>query len=158
VRLRPRTRPDAGELRELHASAQLLERLALERSGPFDAAALAELRAANARLGEVAAHPAKALIADHQVRGLLTEPCRDGRVLALLAEIRFALLPHRRPAMESPLRVIRRADEHAAVIEALARGERGCAARLLQRSAAAELEVLVELVEPAPSRARALSS
>src|SRR5437763_15241362 len=100
VRRRPRPRPDAGELRELHLSAQLLERLALERAGPFADAALGELRAANARLGEVAGHAAKALIADHQVRGLLTEPCGDGRVLALLAEVRFALLPHRRPAME----------------------------------------------------------
>jgi DNA-binding GntR family transcriptional regulator len=149
---------DVDELRELHAATQVLERLALERARPFDEGAIADLRAANERLGEVAGNAAKALIADHQVRGLLTERCRDGRLLALLAEVRFALLPYRRVAMESPVRVIGRCDEHAAIIDVVERGERRLAARLLADSAARELDALLEILEPAPSRAAALSS
>ena len=149
---------DVDELRELHAATQVLERLALEHARPFDAAAIGDLRAANRRLGEVAGHAAKALIADHQVRGLLTERCRDGRLLALLAEIRFALLPYRRVAMESPVRVIGRCDEHEAIIDVVERAEPALAARLLADSSARELDALLEILEPAPSRAPALSS
>ena len=158
MRTRQRPRLDTTELLELHPVAQLLERHALERARPFDAAAIADLRAANRRLGEVAGHPAKALVADHQVRGLLTERCHDGRLLSLLAEVRFALLPYRRLAMESPVRVIGRCDEHDAIIDVVERGEPRPAARLLGHSAARELDGLLEILEPAPARASALSS
>lgn len=158
MRTRKTQHVDVEELRELHAAAQVLERLALERARPFDAAAIADLRAANRRLGEVPGDAAKALIADHQVRALMTERCRDGRLLALLAEVRFALLPYRRVAMESPLRVIGRCDEHEAIIGLVQRGETARAARLLADSAARELDALLEVLEPAPSRAPALSS
>jgi DNA-binding GntR family transcriptional regulator len=158
VRTPQRPPHDLDELRELHSAAQVLERLALERARPFDAAAVADLRAANRRLGEVAGHAAKALVADHQVRGLLTERCRDGRLLALLAEVRFALLPFRRVAMESPVRVIGRCAEHDAIIDVVERGEPRAAAQLLADSAARERDVLLEMLVPAASRTPALSS
>jgi DNA-binding GntR family transcriptional regulator len=158
--VRPRSTPilDVHELRELHAAAQILERLTLERARPFDARAVADLRAANARLGEVAGQAAKALVADHQVRGLLTEPCADRRLLELLAEVRFALLPFRRLAMESPVAVLARLDEHDAIIDLVERGDAAAAAERLGDSGARELDGLLALLEPAPSRAPALSS
>jgi DNA-binding GntR family transcriptional regulator len=159
VRLRPAPpRLDVDELRELHAAAQILERLALERARPFDAGAIADLRAANARLGEVTGQAAKALVADHQVRGLLTEHCHDRRLLALLAEVRFALLPFRRLAMESPVAVLARTDEHDEIIDLVERGDAAAAAGRLGDSGARELDGLLALLEPAPPRMPALSS
>jgi DNA-binding GntR family transcriptional regulator len=97
-------------------------------------------------------------VADHQVRGLLTEPCHDRRLLELLAEVRFALLPFRRPAMECRATVLARLDEHDEIIDLVERGDAAAAAGRLGDSGARELDTLLALLEPAPPRAAALSS
>jgi DNA-binding GntR family transcriptional regulator len=134
---------DVDELCELRPTAQILERLALERGGPFDAAAVAALRAANRRLGAVAADPDQAVAADHEVRTLLTERCRDRRLLTLLAEVRVALLPYRRAGLAVPARVHRRCAEHRGVIDAVERGDGRRAGRLLADGTGRELGGLV---------------
>jgi DNA-binding GntR family transcriptional regulator len=143
----PTPRLDVDELCELRPTAQILERLALQDGPEFDAAAVARLRAANRRLGQAAHDPDRAVVADHHLRSLLTERCPDRRLLALLAEVRVALLAYRRAGLTPAARVLARCAEHHGVIDAVERGDNRRAGRLLAESTARELGSLVEALQ-----------
>jgi DNA-binding GntR family transcriptional regulator len=132
ARLRSVYSLDPGEWLELTPSLLILEAVAVRELPPFDAAAIAELRAANERLRESAGHPAKAAIADNEFHRLLLANCRNQRVLDAIDPVRRALLDYERVYMLSPERLARSVAEHEAIIAALEAGDHARAADLVR--------------------------
>ena len=119
---------DPAELRELIPSVLILESVAVRESPPFDAGAIAALRAANQRLADSAEDPAAAAEADDEFHGLLTAGCADANLLAVLGVVRNALLKYERLYMLSPERLARSVGEHEAIVAALEAGDHVLAA------------------------------
>jgi DNA-binding GntR family transcriptional regulator len=131
---------DEDEVRELNAQAAILESLAVSRAPAYDAPRRARLRGANADL-RAARDPVTAAIADHEVHRRLVEPSSDPALLATLRPVRAALRPL---TVGGAARDVRRhADEHDAVIAALAAGDHARAAERLRRHVAGGLPALL---------------
>jgi len=123
---------DPAELRELNPSLLILEALAVRESPPFDAEAIAELRAANRRLRESAGDPTASALADDDFHRALTAACGNPRLLEVLDHVRRAMLAYERVYMLSPERLARSVDEHEAIVAALERGDHALAADLVR--------------------------
>jgi DNA-binding GntR family transcriptional regulator len=131
---------DEDAVRELHAAVVILESLAVRRAPPFDAARRAGLRAANARL-RAARDPVTAALADRDLHARLVEPGAGAELRRTLRPIEAALQPL---AVGGDARGVRRhADEHDAVIDALAEGEHARAAERLREHLAGRLPALL---------------
>ena len=118
---------DPAELRELIPSLLILERVAVQESPPFDAEAIAGLRAANRRLLESAGDATAAAQADDEFHRRLTSGCRNAALLEVVDLMRKALLGYERLYMLSPERLARSVDEHEAIVAALESGDRALA-------------------------------
>jgi DNA-binding GntR family transcriptional regulator len=125
---------DPAELRELIPSVLILESVAVRESPPFDAEAIAGLRAANQRLAEAAGDAAAAARADDEFHGRLTAGCTDARLLGVLGVVRNALLKYERLYMLSPERLQRSVGEHEAVVAALEAGDHTLAAERIREN------------------------
>jgi DNA-binding GntR family transcriptional regulator len=123
--------PRAEDARELHAIVILLETLAVRTSPPPCPAAIDALRQANGRLA-VAPERVAVAAAEAEVHALLTEPCDDDRIVGLLDDARRGLARVARPRRFERLDVARAIREHAAIIDALAVGDRERAAERLR--------------------------
>jgi DNA-binding GntR family transcriptional regulator len=132
ARLRSLYSLDSGEWLELTPSLLILEAVAVRELPPFDAAAIAELRAANERLRESAGDSTKAAHADHDFHRLLLARCRNQRVLDAIDPVRRALLDYERVYMLSRERLARSVAEHEAIIVALEQGDNARAAALVR--------------------------
>jgi DNA-binding GntR family transcriptional regulator len=132
---------DEDEVRELNAQAAILESLAVRQAPAYDAPRRARLRAANAAL-RAAHEPVAAAIADHEVHLRLVEASSDPALLAALRRVRAALRPLA-PGGAAAHDVRRHADEHDAVIAALAAGDHARAAERLRRHVAGGLPELL---------------
>jgi DNA-binding GntR family transcriptional regulator len=119
---------DPAELRELIPSLLLLEGVAVKESPPFDAEAIAALRAANRRLHDSAGDATAAALADDEFHRRLTAGCDDARLLEVVDLVRKALLGYERLYMLSPERLARSVDEHEAIVAALESGDHVLAA------------------------------
>jgi DNA-binding GntR family transcriptional regulator len=119
---------DPAELRELIPSLLILESLAVRDSPPFDAEAIAGLRAANRRLRESAGDAAVAAQADDEFHRRLTAGCGNPRLLGVADVVRKALLDYEREYMLSPERLARSVEEHEAIVAALEAGDHARAA------------------------------
>jgi DNA-binding GntR family transcriptional regulator len=119
---------DATELRELIPSLLILEGVALRESPPFDADAIAQLRAVNQRLHDSAGDPTAAALADDEFHRRLTARCGNERLLGVVDVVRKALLRYERAYMLSPERLKRSVDEHEAIVAALEAGDHDLAA------------------------------
>jgi DNA-binding GntR family transcriptional regulator len=119
---------DPAELRELIPSLLMLEGLAVRESPPFDADAIAALRAANRRLLDSAGDAEAAALADDEFHRRLTAGCKNAHVLELVDLARKALLSYERLYMLSPERLARSVGEHEAIVAALERGDHALAA------------------------------
>jgi DNA-binding GntR family transcriptional regulator len=131
---------DEDEVRELNAQAAILESLAVRRAPAYDGPRRARLRAANAAL-RAAREPVAAAIADHEVHLRLVEASSDPALLATLRRVRAALRPLAAGGAAHDVR--RHADEHDAVIAALAAGDHARAAERLRRHVAGGLPELL---------------
>jgi DNA-binding GntR family transcriptional regulator len=131
---------DEDEVRELNAQAAILESLAVRLAPAYDGRRRARLRAANAAL-RAAREPVTAAIADHEVHQRLVEAAADPALLATLRRVRAALRPL--AAVGAARDVGRHADEHDAVIAALAAGDHARAADRLRRHVAGGLPELL---------------
>jgi DNA-binding GntR family transcriptional regulator len=118
---------DPAELRELIPSLLILERVAIQESPPFDAEAIAELRAANRRLLESAGDATAAAQADDDFHRRLTAGCRNQALLEVVDLMRKALLGYERLYMLSPERLAQSVDEHEAIVAALESGDHALA-------------------------------
>ena len=119
---------DPAELRELIPSLLILEAVAVRESPPFDADAIAALRAANRRLLDSAGDAETAALADDEFHRRLTAGCGNAHVLELVDLARKALLSYERLYMLSPQRLARSVGEHEAIVAALERGDHALAA------------------------------
>lgn len=134
ARLREADSLDASELRELNPSLLILEALAVRESPPFDAQAIAALRAANQRLLESAGDASAAALADDDFHRRLTADCGNQRLLDVVDPVRRAMLAYERVYMLSPERLARSVEEHEAIVAALERGDHERAAELVREN------------------------
>jgi DNA-binding GntR family transcriptional regulator len=134
ARLREADALDPAELRELNPSLLILEALAVRESPPFDADAIAALRAANKRLLDSAGDASAAALADDDFHRLLTKDCGNPRLLEVVDPVRRALVAYERVYMLSPERLARSVDEHESIIAALEHGDHARAADLLREN------------------------
>lgn len=125
---------DPAELRELIPSVLMLEGVAVRESPPFDADAIAGLRAANRRLAASAHDAAAAVRADDEFHRRLTAGCENPRLLEVLDLVREALMGYERLYMLSPERVARSVEEHEAILEALEAGDHALAAERIREN------------------------
>ena len=119
---------DPDELRELIPSLLMLEGVAVRASPPFDADALAALRAANAQLSDASGDPMAAVRADDEFHRLLTVGCDNPDLLEVVEMVREALVGYEREYMTSPERLARSVGEHEAIVAALEAGDHALAA------------------------------
>ena len=119
---------DPDELRELIPSLLMLEGVAVRASPPFDAEAIAALRAANAQLLDATGHPMEAVHADDEFHRLLTGGCDNPELLEVVEMVRKALVGYEREYMTSPERLARSVGEHEAIVAALEAGDHALAA------------------------------
>jgi len=119
---------DPGELRELYPAVAILESLAVRRCPAFGAAALAELRAATARLRAAGGDPLAAIDADYAFHERLTVDCGNPGLLEVLRSVKRALVPYERAYMVDVARIERSAGQHDGIIAALEAGDHGLAA------------------------------
>jgi DNA-binding GntR family transcriptional regulator len=119
---------DPAELRELIPSVLILEGVAVRESPPFDAEAIAALRAANQRLLDSAGDPAAAALADDEFHRRLTAGCGNPYLLEVVDLVRKALLTYERLYLLSTERLAESVREHEAIIAALESGDNALAA------------------------------
>lgn len=125
---------DPAELRELIPSVLVLEALAVRDAPPFDADAIAALRAANRRMNESAGDGAAAALADDEFHRRLTAGCGNPRLLEVVDPIRKALLDYERTYMLSPERLATSVAEHEAIVAALEAGDHELAAERVREN------------------------
>jgi DNA-binding GntR family transcriptional regulator len=125
---------DPAELRELIPSVLVLEAVAVRESPPFDADAIAELRAANQRMVESGGDGPAAALADDQFHRRLTAACGNPRLLEVVDLIRKALLDYERTYMLSPERLATSVAEHEAIVAALEAGDHELAAERVREN------------------------
>jgi DNA-binding GntR family transcriptional regulator len=119
---------DAGELRELIPSLLILEGVAVRESPPFDAEAIAGLKAANERLRDSPDDAAAAALADDEFHRRLTAACTNANLMEVVDLVRKALLGYERLYMLSPQRLTLSVEQHEAIIAALEAGDHALAA------------------------------
>jgi DNA-binding GntR family transcriptional regulator len=134
ARLREADSLDPSELRELIPSLLILEALAVRESPPFDAEAIAALRAANRRLQECAGDSIAAAQADDTFHRRLIANCGNSRLLDAVDPARRALVAFERVYMLSTERLARSVREHEAIVAALELGDHRRAAELLREN------------------------
>jgi DNA-binding GntR family transcriptional regulator len=134
ARLREADALDPAELRELNPSLLILEALALRESPPFDAEAIAGLRAANKRLLDSAGDAEAAALADDDFHRRLTANCRNPRVLEAVDPVRRSMLAYERVYMLAPERLARSVEQHEEILAALERRDHARAADLLREN------------------------
>jgi DNA-binding GntR family transcriptional regulator len=118
---------DPAELRELIPSLLLMEATAVRDQPPFDAEAIAALRAANQRVRDSEGDPTAAALADDEFHRRLLAGCRNEHLLEVVDLVRKALIRYERLYMLSPERLARSVQEHEAIIAALEGGDNALA-------------------------------
>jgi DNA-binding GntR family transcriptional regulator len=119
---------DPAELRELIPSLLLLEGTAIRAAPPFDAEAIAALRATNARVRDSKGDAKAAAQADDDFHRGLLAGCRNEHLLEVVDLVRNALLGYERLYMLSPDRLALSVEQHEAIIAALEAGDHALAA------------------------------
>lgn len=142
---------DPDEYVELQPAALILECAGVANAPPYDGAALASLRAANAQLRGAAGNPADAAAADDVFHERLVERCGNPRLLAVLTPLRARLEPYKRAYLAEPARLARRAARHEAIIGALERRDHRTAARRVRENQSAALAELLAQLEGHPA-------
>jgi GntR family transcriptional repressor for pyruvate dehydrogenase complex len=134
---------DEGEARELVAIAAVLETLAVRIVPAFDATGIAELRWAAECFRWSDEDGGALAIADHDFHSRLVERCGDERLLGTLAPVRESLYRWQARLTPRPDEVASAADEHDAIVEALARGDHAAAAQRVREHVAGGLPGLL---------------
>jgi DNA-binding GntR family transcriptional regulator len=119
---------DPAELRELIPSLLLLEATAIREAPPFDAEAIAALRAINQRVRDSQGDATAAAQADDDFHRRLLGGCRNAHLLDVVDLVRQALLGYERLYMLSPERLALSVEQHEAIIAALEAGDHALAA------------------------------
>ena len=123
----------AREVEELYPAVLMLEATAILHAPPYDAAATARLREANARL--LAADDAVAgARADDLFHERLVENCGNPDLLAVVRPMREQLMAYERQYFSTAERREGSAAQHAEIIDTLEAGEHARAAALIREN------------------------
>ena len=123
----------AREVEEIYPAVLMLEATAILHAPPYDAAAIARLREANAQL--LAARDAvEGARADDLFHERLTENCGNPDLLAVVRPMREQLMAYERQYFSTAERREGSAAQHAAIAEALEAGDHERAAALLREN------------------------
>jgi DNA-binding GntR family transcriptional regulator len=125
---------DPAELRELIPSLLILEGVAVRASPPFDAEAIAELRAANQRMIASEGDPHAAALADDEFHRRLTAGSKHPHLLEVVDLVRKALMRYERVYIMSPEHLARSVGQHEAIVSALEAGDHALAAERLREN------------------------
>ena len=129
----PAEDPFEREVHELYPAVLMLEATAVLHAPPYDAAAIARLREANAAL--VAAADAEAgARADDLFHERLTENCGNPDLLGVVRPMREQLMAYERQYFSTAERRERSAAQHGTIIDALEAGEHERAAELVREN------------------------
>jgi DNA-binding GntR family transcriptional regulator len=121
------------EVHELYPAVLMLEATAVLHAPPYDAAAIARLREANAAL--VAAGDAEAgARADDLFHERLTENCGNPQLLDVVRPMREQLMAYERQYFSTAERRERSAAQRGVIIDALEAGEHERAAALVREN------------------------
>ena len=125
--------PFEREVQELYPAVLMLEATAILHAPPYEAAAIARLREANAEL--LAATDADAgARADDRFHELLTENCGNRELLAVVRPMRDRLMAYERQYFSTAERRERSATQHAAIVDTLEAGDHERAAELIREN------------------------
>ena len=121
------------EVHELYPAVLMLEATAVLHAPPYDAAAIARLREANADL--LGAPDAEAgARADDRFHARLTENCGNPELLDVVRPMREQLMAYERQYFSTAERREGSAAQHAAIVDALEAGEHARAAALVREN------------------------
>jgi DNA-binding GntR family transcriptional regulator len=136
-------RPDVGLVRESYPLLSALEATALRLAGPALAAVVPRLRELNGKLGRERQKPRQYDL-DRAFHAALTSPCGNSRLLALLKMERARVQLFDGSHARGMANLVGSVAEHAAVVEAIARGETTTAADLLAHHWENGIEVVTQ--------------
>ena len=123
----------AREVEELYPAVLMLEATAILHAPPYDAAAIAAMREANAQL--LAAEDAVAgARADDLFHQRLTENCGNQQLLDVVRPMREQLMAYERQYFSTAERRERSAAQHGAIIDALEAGDNQRASALVREN------------------------
>ena len=134
-------RLDASELRELYPVVLMLEAIAVRDAPPYSEQAIAAMRAANQRLRD-ATDELDGSEADDEFHRALTADCGNQALLDVVLPVRRALLPYERIYFAGAERRARSAEQHEAIIDAVAAGEQARACELVRENFTTALQDL----------------
>lgn len=137
---------DELELRETYPVALLLEGLAVRTTPAYPPGALDRLREINADLERDGHDAAAAATDDFRFHEELVRHCANERLLATLRPLKRRLLRYELAYMTVPRNVGRSVAEHAAIVDALDRGDREAAAAAVEANFRDALPHLIERV------------
>jgi DNA-binding GntR family transcriptional regulator len=143
------SRLDSREVRELYPAVLVLEAAAVLHAPPYDAAAVAHMREANAALREAGDAEAGAR-ADDRFHRRLTEGCGNPRLLDVVRPLRQALMDYERVYFSTPERRARSAAQHAEIVDLLERGDQDAAAALVRENFTTALPELTAELDARP--------
>jgi DNA-binding GntR family transcriptional regulator len=135
---------DPAELRELIPSLLLLEATAIREAPPFDADAIAALRAINQRVSDSEGDATAAAQADDDFHRRLLAGCRNAHLLDVVDLVRKALLGYERLYMLSPDRLALSVEQHEAIVAALEAGDHALAADRIRENFSSGLPTVEE--------------
>jgi DNA-binding GntR family transcriptional regulator len=127
------TRLDSRELRELYPAVLLLEAVAVRNAPPYTEERLRSMREANGRLRS-ARDAEEGSASDDEFHRELTADCGNPKLIDVVDPVRRALLPYERVYFADARRRARSADQHDAIIEALAAGDHGRASEIVREN------------------------
>jgi DNA-binding GntR family transcriptional regulator len=123
----------AREVEELYPAVLMLEAAAVLHAPPYDAAAIARMREANAQL--VAAPDAEAgARADDLFHQRLTENCGNQQLLDVVRPMREQLMAYERQYFSTAERRERSAAQHGTIVDALEAGDHERASALVREN------------------------
>jgi len=124
-------RLDANELRELYPVVLMLEAIAVRDAPPYSEQAITAMRAANQRLRD-ATDSMDGSEADDEFHRALIADCGNQALLDVVLPVRHALLPYERVYFAGADRRARSAEQHEAIIDAVAGGDQARAYELVR--------------------------
>jgi len=142
---------DELELRELYPVALLLEGLAVRTAPAFEPDQLERLREINARLAACTSDPLTAATCDWEFHDQLVRRCGNDQLLETLRPLKRQLLRYEYAYMDDAATVERSATRHAAIVAALASGDRERAASLVEGNFRDALPALIARMGAAAS-------
>jgi DNA-binding GntR family transcriptional regulator len=139
---------DELELRELYPVVLLLEGLAMRSAPAFEAERVASLREINDRMVAAIEDSMTAATCDWEFHEELVRGCGNEQLLDTLRPLKRQLLRYEFAYMDDRDKVAHSAHQHAAIADALERGDHEAAALIVEANFREALPAMLERLEP----------